>query len=104
MARPWAIAVHAARTVMLASVIPMGVFYAALSAFGLSTAILVTVGWYYAGLLIRLIRRRPVIGAAMLGAGLMTVRAALAFWTGSAYLFFLQSVAGTVATATLVVP
>ncbi len=100
MERPWAIAAHAARTVVLASVIPMGVFYAAMSAFGLSTAILVTVGWYYAGLLIRLIRRRPVIGAAMLGAGLMTVRAALAFWTGSAYLFFLQSVAGTVATAT----
>jgi hypothetical protein len=100
MARPWAILVHAARTVLLASVIPMGVFYAALSVFGLSTAILVTVGWYYAGLLIRLIRRRPLIGAAMLGAGLMTVRAAVAFWTSSAYLFFLQSVAGTIVTAT----
>ncbi len=100
MARPSAIAAHAARTVLLASVIPMGVFYATLSTLGLSTAILVTAGWYYAGLLIRLVRRRPVLGAAVLGAGLMTVRAIVAFWTGSAYLYFLQPVAGTVATAT----
>jgi hypothetical protein len=100
MARPSAIAAHALRTVLLASVIPMGVFYATLSTLGLSAAILVTVGWYYAGLLIRLVRRRPVIGAAMLGAGLMTARAVVTFWTGSIYLYFLQPVAGTVATAT----
>jgi hypothetical protein len=100
MVAPRAIAVHAMRTVLFVSVIPMGVFYATLSLFGLSAAILVTTGWYYAGLLVRLIRRRPVVGAALLGAGLMTVRAAVAFWTSSAYLFFLQSVAGTMMTAT----
>jgi len=99
MARPSAIAIHAGRTILIASVIPMGVFYAAMSMFGLSAAIAVTVGWYYGGLLLRVIRRRPVIGAAMLGAGLMTVRAVVAFWTGSSFLFFLQPVAGTVATA-----
>jgi uncharacterized membrane protein len=36
----------------------------------------------------------------MLGAGLMSVRAVVALWTGSAFVFFLQPVAGTVATAT----
>jgi uncharacterized membrane protein len=99
MAHPYAMAKHAARTVLFASVIPMGVFYATMSTLGLSAAIVVTVGWYYAGLLSRFLRRRPVIGAAMLGAGLMTVRAIIAFWTGSSFLFFLQPVAGTVATA-----
>lgn len=99
MAHPSVIAAHAARTILIASVIPMGVFYAAMSTLGLSAAIVTTVGWYYAVLLLRLIRRRPVIGAAALGAGLMTVRATVAFWTGSSFLFFLQPVAGTVATA-----
>lgn len=99
MACPSAMALHAGRTLLIASVIPMGVFYATMSTLGLSAAILVTVGWYYAGLLARLMRHRPVIGAAMLGAGLMSVRALVAFWTGSSYLFFLQPVAGTVATA-----
>ena len=43
-----------------------------------------------------------MIGAAALGAGLMTVRALVAFWTGSTFLFFLQPVAGTIATATMI--
>jgi hypothetical protein len=42
------------------------------------------------------------MGAVCLGAGLMTVRAAVTFWTGSAFLYFLQPVAGTVATATAI--
>lgn len=100
MCRPAAIAKHAARTVLVASVIPMAAFYVALSAAGLRTAILVTLGWYYGGLLVQVVRRRPVLGAAMLGAGLMTVRGIVTFWTGSTFLYFLQPVAGTVATAT----
>lgn len=91
---------HAARTVLLVSIIPMAVFYLTLSVAGLATAVALTAGWYYAGLLIRVARHRPVMGAAMLGAGLMTVRAFVTFWTGSAFLFFLQPVAGTIATAT----
>jgi hypothetical protein len=98
--RPGAIAVHAGRTVLLTSVIPMALFYATMSLLGLRAAIMVTLGWYYAGLLRRLFTKRPVLGAAALGAGLMTVRAAVTFWTGSAFLYFLQPVAGTVATAT----
>jgi hypothetical protein len=98
--RPGAIAAHAGRTLLVASVIPMGLFYATMSAAGLRPAILVTLGSYYAGLLRRLFTRRPLLGAAALGAGLMTVRAAVTFWTGSAFLYFLQPVAGTVATAT----
>jgi hypothetical protein len=100
MAAPWHIVKHAGRTVLLASVLPMAAFYVALSAFGLTVAIAVTLAWYYGGLLARLLRRRPVVGAVLLGAGLMSVRAAVAIWAGSAFVFFLQPVAGTVATAT----
>ncbi|MGH8861285.1 MAG: VC0807 family protein [Jatrophihabitantaceae bacterium] len=94
------IAKQAARTVLLASVLPMCAFYLTLSLAGLTPAIVVTLGWYYAGVLRRVVRRRPVAGALLLGAGLMSVRAAVAMWTGSAFVFFLQPVAGTVATAT----
>lgn len=100
LAHPREIALYAGRTVLLASVIPMGAFYVALSTAGLRAAIIVTLAWYYGGLLLQVARRRPLMGAAMLGAGLMTVRALVTFWTGSTFLYFLQPVAGTVATAT----
>ncbi len=100
LASPRTMLAHAARTLLLVSAIPMAVFYLTLSTVGLAAAVAVTAGWYYAGLLIRVARRRPVMGAALLGAGLMTVRAFVTFWTGSAFLFFLQPVAGTIATAT----
>jgi hypothetical protein len=100
MAHPRAIASHAARTVLFASVLPMAVFYAALSIVGLNAAIVLTLCWYYAGLVVRRLRKRPILGATMLGAVLMTVRAGVGLWSGSAFLYFLQPVAGTVATAT----
>ena len=100
LAPPRVIAAYAGRTVLFASVLPMGVFYLTLSLVGLPPAVAVTAGWYYVGLLLRFARRRPVVGAALLGAGLMTVRAFVTFWTGSAFIYFLQPVAGTIATAT----
>jgi uncharacterized membrane protein len=99
IARPSVIALHCARTVLVASLIPTALFYICLSLSGLHTAVLAALGWYYAVLVVRAVRRRPIVGAAMLGAGLLTARAVLVFWTGSAYLYFLQPVAGTVATA-----
>jgi hypothetical protein len=100
--RPAAIARHAAKTLLTASVIPTGLFYTALSTLGLHAAVLSAIGWYYALLLVRLVRRRPIVGAALLGTGLITARAVVVFWTGSAYLYFLQPIAGTVATATAI--
>jgi hypothetical protein len=102
LAPPRVLALHAARTVLLATIIPMGLFYLALALWGLTAAVATAAGWYYAGLIIRIARKRPVMGVAFLGAGLMTVRALVTFWTGSAFLFFLQPVAGTIATATAI--
>jgi uncharacterized membrane protein len=91
---------RAGSTVLMASLLPMVVFYSTMSLFGLRTAVLATVAWYYAGLLLKVVRRQPVLAAAMLGAGLLSIRAVIMFVTGSAFLYFLQPVAGTIATAT----
>jgi hypothetical protein len=94
------IARHAATTVLLVSLLPMAVFYVAYSLFGLRTAVLATVSWYYAGLLLKILRRKPILAAALLGAGLLSIRTVVMFFTGSAVVYFLQPVAGTLATAT----
>lgn len=100
VAHPSALARHAGKTVLVASLIPSALFYVTLQLAGLPAAIGAALGWYYTVLVVRHLRKRPVVGAAMLGAGLMSMRAVVALWTGSAYLYFLQPVAGTVATAT----
>jgi len=99
MAHPSAIALQAGKTVLVASAVPMALFYTTLSTAGFSAAIIVTLCWYYATVLVSVVARRRVIGATLLGAALMTVRSVVAFWTGSAFLYFLQPVAGTVVTA-----
>lgn len=100
VAHPAALLRHAGKTVLVASIVPSALFYTTLQTVNLSAAIGVALAWYYTVLVLRYVRKRPVVGAAMLGAGLMSMRAIVALWTGSAYLYFLQPVAGTVATAT----
>jgi hypothetical protein len=95
------IARKALTTLLLVSFLPMAVFYTTMTLFGLDTAVITTVSWYYAGILLTVVRRKPVLAAAMLGAGLLSIRAAVTFLTGSAFMYFIQPVAGTVATATV---
>jgi hypothetical protein len=87
------------RTVLV-SLLPMSVFYVTLSMYGVRAAALVTASLYYVGLLSRVIRRKPVLAAALLAAGLLGLRTVIVFLTGSAFIYFLQPVAGTVAVAT----
>ncbi len=94
------IARKAGSTVLTASLLPAVVFYLTLTLSTLRIAVAITLVWYYAGLLWMHLRGKPMLAAAMLGAGLLTLRAVLAFWTNSSFLYFLQPVAGTIATAT----
>ena len=94
------IAKRVGTTLLLVSLLPMAVFYTTMSQFGLRTAVLAAVGWYYAGVVLNTVRRKPVLAASLLGAGLLSIRAVVTFVTGSAFMYFLQPVAGTVATAT----
>ena len=89
-------------TLVTVSLLPMAVFYTAMSLFGLRTAALATVVLYYIGLLVKHTRGKPVLAAALLTAGLLSIRTVVMFFTGSAMLYFLQPVAGTVAVATVI--
>lgn len=93
---------HVMTVIGIVSLLPMAVFYVTMSMFGLRTAALVTVSVYYAGLLVKLLRGRPVLAAALFAAGLLSVRTVVMYLTGSAFVYFLQPVAGTLAIATTI--
>jgi uncharacterized membrane protein len=95
------IARRVATTLVTVSLLPMTVFYTSMSMFGLRFAALAALALCYAGLLVTAARGRPVLRAAMLTAGLLSVRAVIMFCTGSAFVYFLQPVAGTLAVATV---
>src|SRR5690349_2436102 len=50
---------HVLTMIAMVSLLPMAVFYATMTLFGLRTAALVTVSVYYAGLLLKKLRGRP---------------------------------------------
>jgi hypothetical protein len=89
-------------TVVMISALPMAVFYLALSLYGLRVAALATVSLYYGALVVKVLRRKPILAAALLTAGLLSIRTVVVFLTGSAFVYFLQPVAGTVALATVI--
>jgi hypothetical protein len=91
-----------ATTLATVTLFPMTVFYVSMSVFGLRIAALAVVGLCYAGLLVTLALGRPVLAAALLTAGLLSLRAVIMFCTGSALMYFLQPVAGTLAVATVI--
>jgi uncharacterized membrane protein len=89
-------------TLVTVSLLPMAVFYVSLWLFGLRIAALAAVGLCYAGLLLTRVRGKPVLAAALVTAGLLSVRAVVMFLTGSALIYFLQPVAGTLAVAAVI--
>lgn len=93
---------HVLTLVAMVSLLPMAVFYATMSLFGLRTAALVTVSAYYAGLLLKLVRGKPILAAALFAAGLLSVRTLVIYLTGSAFVYFLQPVAGTLVIGTAI--
>jgi hypothetical protein len=92
---------HAFTRMFLVTLLPMATFYWTLSLFGLRTAAVVTASLYYAALLSRAVRKKPVLAAGLLAAGLLSLRTVVVFCTGSAFLYFIQPVIGTLAVATL---
>ena len=89
-------------TVTLVSALPMAVFYTTMTLFGVRAAGLATVSLYYGALAVKVLRRKPILAAALLTAGLLSIRTVVMFLTGSSFLYFLQPVAGTVAVATVI--
>jgi Protein of unknown function (DUF3159) len=93
------LALHALPRVFEGMIAPVVVFYAGLVLLGLGGALVTAVAWVYGGILIRVIRRRPVPGTLLLAALGVTARAAMAAVTGSAVVYFLQPTLGTMLVA-----
>jgi hypothetical protein len=82
-----------------ATFVPAALFYCCLVWGGLTLAYLTVLGWMYGAVTRRLIRRRTVPTILVLGVVGITVRTAMALASGSTFIYFVQPILGTLATA-----
>src|SRR6476659_2050132 len=90
-----AVAKHSLPTIVEATLIPTSLFYVAWMSVGHWAGYLAALIWAYGAALRRLSRRERVPGILVLALIGLTVRTALAFATGSSFLYFAQPIAGT---------
>jgi intracellular septation protein A len=90
---------QAGRYGIVGMVIPTALFYVVFAGLGLRGALVAALAWSYGLIAQRLLRRRRVEVTLVLGAGLMSFRAVVTWFTGSSFLYFLQPTLGTFATA-----
>ncbi|SDM33343.1 VC0807 family protein [Nonomuraea jiangxiensis] len=91
-----ALARQAAPRLLEAVVAPLAVFYLAMVVLGFKWALVMSVAWVYLGVGWRLVRRVKVPATMYLAAFAITVRALVAFWTGTWMWFFIQPEMGTI--------
>jgi intracellular septation protein A len=84
-----------------ATIAPAIIFYICLLTFGAMTAIVTTLLWSYCAIARRIVTRRPVPAILVLATVAFTVRTGIALATGSAFIYFIQPVLGTVFMAAL---
>jgi hypothetical protein len=90
-----ALARHALPNVLEGTVIPVAVFVVSLRFLGVWGALLAGLCWGYGAIAWRLVSRRRVPGLLLLGVATLTARTAIAFATGSVFVYFLQPTLGT---------
>lgn len=86
---------HALPAILEGVVGPFAVFYLFLAVVGLRGALFAGLGWTYLVIGRRIARGERPPATVLLGAALLTVRTAISFATGSAFLYFVQPTAGT---------
>jgi hypothetical protein len=91
---------HALPNVVEGTLVPVALFLVMLHFLGLWGAMIVGLGWSYTAVLRRVVARKRVPGIMILGAVTLTARCALAFATGSSFVYFLQPTLGTALVAT----
>lgn len=79
-----------------AVVVPLALFYALLVITGMTGALVAALGWAFAAIVVRLIRRERPSALLVMGTALATVRVVITAFTGSAVVYFLQPVLVTV--------
>jgi hypothetical protein len=82
-----------------ATFVPAALFYCCLVWGGLALAYITALGWMYGAVARRLARRRKVPIILVLGVVGITVRTATALASGSTFVYFVQPILGTTATA-----
>ncbi|HVC24390.1 MAG TPA: VC0807 family protein [Acidimicrobiales bacterium] len=103
MPRPREAVRHAIPIVAEGVVAPMALFYGALVLAGFRVALIAALCWSYLALARRVRRRERVSSLLLLGTVLLTARTAVAFATGSAFVYFIQPLATTVGASALLV-
>ncbi len=98
--RPLRLLLRAGLVLLESTILPLTVFYALLS-FGPRVAVSAALGWSYANIARRLLRRDGVPAMIVLGTALVTVRAAVSLATGSTFIYLLQPTLGTFVVAAL---
>ncbi|MBF8185854.1 hypothetical protein ITP53_08880 [Nonomuraea sp. K274] len=91
-----ALARQAAPKLLEGVVAPLAVFYLAMVVLGFKWALFATVAWVYFGVAWRLVKRVKVPATMWLAAFAITIRAVVAFWTGTWMWFFIQPEMGTI--------
>ncbi|MHB1598526.1 MAG: VC0807 family protein [Acidimicrobiales bacterium] len=99
MPEPRAAVLHAIPIVVEGALAPMALFYAALLIGGFRVALVVALCWSYLATARRVARGERISTLLILGTVLITLRTAVAFATGSAFVYFAQPLAGSVVIA-----
>jgi hypothetical protein len=94
---------HACPVVLEAVLAPLALFYVVLVSAGFRGALIAALVWSYLALGRRLRRGERVSTLLILGTALLTVRTAVGFITGSAFVYFIQPTATTVVASLVLV-
>jgi hypothetical protein len=84
-----------AENVLEATLVPMALFYLFLGTVGIRWGMIAGLCWFYAAIIRRVTSGQRMSGLLIMAAVLLTARTAIAFATGSAFIYFLQPTLGT---------
>ncbi len=92
---PRAFARHALPSLIESTLGPAALFYVVLVTVGFRGALIAALGWSFLAAVRRVISRQRVPGMLLLGLLLVSIRTAIAYATGSAFVYFVQPTAAT---------
>lgn len=86
---------HALPSLIESTLGPAALFYIVLVTAGFRGALIAALAWSFLAALRRMLQRQRVPGMLLLGLGLVSIRTAIAYATGSAFVYFVQPTAAT---------